>query len=526
MNRRKAKILFMSLCLMICMVLFVSNNTNAASKKPTKMTLNVSKKTVDVGGTYQIKVKSVSPSKASKSVAYKSSNTKIATISSKGIIKGKKEGTAKITVKSKKNKKLKKTVVITVKRLKPYSLTLNKTKLKMNVNDTYKLKATVKASSPITWNSSNKAVVSVDKNGIITAKKDGTVTITVKTTKKGYNGKVLSKSCKIVVSKKNNSNDEQTPTPTPKPDTPKPTPTPEPSKPDKPNPSKPDKPNPDKPNPDKPTTPDTPEPTEPTAAVDRVHACLYSDGELVISVKKITPDKKKTVVDNRQLMTPARITNDASKIKKIIFSGIVKPKDCSNWFLDCENLTEIKNIEKLDTSECTRMDSMFGNCSSLKILNLNTFDTSKVTNMNGMFCGCSSIETLDLNKFNTKNVSDISGMFSDCEKLTTLNIDKFNTSNVKNMNSLFSNSISLKNINLDNFDTRTVTNMCKMFFNCSSLTSLNLCNFNTQNIIDMSWLFRDCTNLKTITVSDKWTTENANINRMFQNCGTDHVTKI
>lgn len=108
MNRRKAKILFMSLCLMICMVLFVSNNTNAASKKPTKMTLNVSKKTVDVGGTYQIKVKSVSPSKASKSVAYKSSNTKIATISSKGIVKGKKEGTAKITVQSKKNKKVKK----------------------------------------------------------------------------------------------------------------------------------------------------------------------------------------------------------------------------------------------------------------------------------------------------------------------------------------------------------------------------------------------------------------------------------
>lgn len=518
---KKSIMVLVMCCLLVTMI--TPQTVNAASKKPTNMTLNVSKKTIDIGGTYKVKVKSVSPKNANKSVYYKSSNTKIATISSKGIIKGKKEGTANITVKSKKNKKLKKTVAITVKRLKPYSLTLNKTKLNMNVNDTYKLKATVKASSPITWNSSNKAVVSVDKNGIITAKKDGTVTITVKTTKKGYNGKVLSKSCKIVVSKKNNSNDESTPTPTPtpKPDTPKPTPTPEPSNPDKPNPSKPDK-----PNPDKPTTPDTPEPTEPTAAVDRVHACLYSDGELVISAKKITPDKKKTVVDNRQLMTPARITNDASKIKKIIFSGIVKPKDCSNWFLDCENLTEIKNIEKLDTSECTRMDSMFGNCSSLKILNLNTFDTSKVTNMNEMFCGCSSIETLDLNKFNTKNVSDISGMFSDCEKLTTLNIDKFNTSNVKNMNSLFSNSISLKNINLDNFDTRTVTNMREMFFNCSSLTSLNLCNFNTQNIIDMSWLFRDCTNLKTITVSDKWTTENANINRMFQNCGTDHVTKI
>ena len=516
MKRRKAKILFLSLCLMICMALFVSNNTNAASKKPTKMTLNVSKKTIDVGRTYQIKVKSVSPSKASKSVTYKSSNTKIATISSKGIIKGKKEGTAKITVQSKKNKKLKKTVVITVKRLKPYSLTLNKTKLNMNVNDTYKLKATVKASSPVTWNSSNKTVATVDKNGIITAKKDGTVTITVKTTKKGYNGKVLSKSCKIVVSKKNNSSDESTPTPTPNPDTPKPTPTPEPSNPDKPNPSK----------PDTPTTPDTPEPTEPTAAVDRVHACLYSDGELVISAKKITPDKKKTVVDNRQLMTPARITNDASKIKKIIFSGIVKPKDCSNWFLDCENLTEIKNIENLDTSECTRMDAMFGNCSSLKILNLNTFDTSKVTNMDGMFCGCSSISELDLNKFNTENVLNMNAMFSNCEKLQSLNLNSFDTSNVKKMNSLFSECILLKNIDLKTFDTSNVTDMSNMFLNCSSLQTLNLSNFDTSKVTEKSWIFANCTNLKTITVSDKWNIEDSNYDEIFDGCGTDHVTKI
>lgn len=372
MNRRKAKILFMSLCLMICMVLFVSNNTNAASKKPTKMTLNVSKKTVDVGGTYQIKVKSVSPSKASKSVAYKSSNTKIATISSKGIVKGKKEGTAKITVQSKKNKKLKKTVAITVKRLKPYSLTLNKTKLNMNVNDTYKLKATVKASSPITWNSSNKTVATVDKNGIITAKKDGTVTITVKTTKKGYHGKVLSKSCIVTVSKKDDSSDE---------------PTIDPSKPD---------------------TPTLSRPEEPKENVSLVYSCLYSDGELVISQTEITPQKGRTVLANNKIRTPSKVyKKDKTKIKKVTFSGAVKPTSCQEWFLDCENLTTINHMENLYTNTTDDMTSMFENCTSLKEIDLSNFETENVYSMNDMFMNCSSLKTIDTSKFNTAKVDKV-----------------------------------------------------------------------------------------------------------------------
>lgn len=521
MNRRKAKILFMSLCLMICMVLFVSNNTNAASKKPTKMTLNVSKKTVDVGGTYQIKVKSVSPSKASKSVAYKSSNTKIATISSKGIVKGKKEGTAKITVQSKKNKKLKKTVAITVKRLKPYSLTLNKTKLNMNVNDTYKLKATVKASSPITWNSSNKAVVSVDKNGIITAKKDGTVTITVKTTKKGYNGKVLSKSCKIVVSKKNNSNDEPTPTPTPKPDTPKPTPTPEPSNPDKPNPSKPDK-----PNPDKPDTPTPSRPEEPKENVSLVYSCLYSDGELVISQTEITPQKGRTVLANNKIRTPSKVYKDKSKIKKVTFKGAVKPTSCQQWFFDCENLTTINHMENLYTNTTDDMTSMFENCTSLKKIDLSNFETKNVYHMDDMFMNCSSLKTIDTSKFNTAKVKDMQFMFYNCSSLQTLDVSNFNTSNVTNMTNMFYNCKLLKNIDLANFDTSKVTDFSRMFLGCSNLTTLNLSSFDTSKAWNMAWMFRDCTKLKTITGSDKWVTGTAKANGMFLNCGTDHVTKI
>lgn len=490
MNRRKAKILFMSLCLMICMVLFVSNNTNAASKKPTKMTLNVSKKTVDVGGTYQIKVKSVSPSKASKSVAYKSSNTKIATISSKGIVKGKKEGTAKITVQSKKNKKLKKTVAITVKRLKPYSLTLNKTKLNMNVNDTYKLKATVKASSPITWNSSNKAVVSVDKNGIITAKKDGTVTITVKTTKKGYHGKVLSKSCIVTVSKKDDSSDE---------------PTIDPSKPDTPTPSRPE---------------------EPKENVSEVYSCLYSDGELVISQTKITPQKGRTVLANNKIRTPSKVYKDKSKIKKVTFSGAVKPTSCQQWFFDCENLTTINHMENLYTNTTDDMTSMFENCTSLKKIDLSNFETKNVYHMDDMFMNCSSLKTIDTSKFNTAKVKDMQFMFYNCSSLQTLDVSNFNTSNVTNMTNMFYNCKLLKNIDLANFDTSKVTDFSRMFLGCSNFTTLNLSSFDTSKAWNMAWMFRDCTKLKTITGSDKWVTGTAKANGMFLNCGTDHVTKI
>lgn len=491
MNRRKAKILFMSLCLMICMVLFVSNNTNAASKKPTKMTLNVSKKTVDVGGTYQIKVKSVSPSKASKSVAYKSSNTKIATISSKGIVKGKKEGTAKITVQSKKNKKLKKTVAITVKRLKPYSLTLNKTKLNMNVNDTYKLKATVKASSPITWNSSNKTVATVDKNGIITAKKDGTVTITVKTTKKGYHGKVLSKSCIVTVSKKDDSSDE---------------PTIDPSKPD---------------------TPTLSRPEEPKENVSLVYSCLYSDGELVISQTEITPQKGRTVLANNKIRTPSKVyKKDKNKIKKVTFSGAVKPTSCQEWFLDCENLTTINHMENLYTNTTDDMTSMFENCTSLKEIDLSNFETENVYSMNDMFMNCSSLKTIDTSKFNTAKVKDMQFMFYNCSSLQTLDVSNFNTSNVTDMTNMFYNCKLLKNIDLTNFDTSKVTDFSRMFWGCSNFTTLNLSSFDTAKAWHMGWMFRNCTKLKTITVSDKWVTGTANTNGMFLNCGTDHVTKI
>lgn len=70
-------------------VAFTAIPSKAASKKPTKMSLKVTAKTIDIKGHATISVKSVKPSKASKAVTFKSGNKKIATVSSKGVVTGK-----------------------------------------------------------------------------------------------------------------------------------------------------------------------------------------------------------------------------------------------------------------------------------------------------------------------------------------------------------------------------------------------------------------------------------------------------
>lgn len=187
-------------------VAFTAIPSKAASKKPTKMSLKVTARTIDIKGHATISVKSVKPSKASKAVTFKSGNKKIATVSSKGVVTGKKTGKVKITVTAKANKKLKKSVTMKVKDLKPTSISISASKAALYVGGTKTLKSTVKPSGvycPVKWSSGNKAVATVSSTGKITAKKPGTATITVRATQKNNKKKYLAKSCKITVKVKN-----------------------------------------------------------------------------------------------------------------------------------------------------------------------------------------------------------------------------------------------------------------------------------------------------------------------------------
>lgn len=79
--------------------------------KTTKLTVNTSSLVLLKGGNYTLKSK-IEPLTSGEKVTYKSSNKKVATVSSKGVITAKKKGTAKITIQSGSVKKTCKVQVI------------------------------------------------------------------------------------------------------------------------------------------------------------------------------------------------------------------------------------------------------------------------------------------------------------------------------------------------------------------------------------------------------------------------------
>lgn len=124
----------------------------------------------------------IAPVTSQQKVTYSSSNKKVATVSSKGVITAKKAGTAKITVKSG-SKKV--TVTVTVPKTKTTAITVGE-KVSLKKGKTYSLKAKVTPSNSdekITYSTSNKKIATVSKSGKIKGVKKGTATITIKSGK-------------------------------------------------------------------------------------------------------------------------------------------------------------------------------------------------------------------------------------------------------------------------------------------------------------------------------------------------------
>ena len=157
-----------------------TDDVSAAAKAPTKLTLKSTYTTVDIKGKVTVSVKSVTPSDASKSVTWKSSNTKIATVNSSGVVTGKKAGKVTITATSKVNKKTAR-ITITVKQLKPGRVTLPDSVIVYTG-----VSKTVKASVPSNiYNAGvvykcNTSLATITRNGKSVNGKSTTGSITIK----------------------------------------------------------------------------------------------------------------------------------------------------------------------------------------------------------------------------------------------------------------------------------------------------------------------------------------------------------
>lgn len=177
---------------------FVVSCLVTVTEKSSKVTVSPKSKYLPLGKSFTVKAKIETKTATNKSIKWTTSNAKIATVSKKGKVKGKKVGVATITAKAKDGSGASaKCTVHVVRRIA--KLTLNRYVGSMLIGETMKLKAkivpknaTVKA---LEWSSSNNAVATVDTTGRVQAISEGMVKIRAKT-KDGTNKQAV---CLITV---------------------------------------------------------------------------------------------------------------------------------------------------------------------------------------------------------------------------------------------------------------------------------------------------------------------------------------
>jgi uncharacterized protein YjdB len=171
-----------------------SNNTEPSSTTPTVtsstpspstpvavsgVALNKKVATVNVGKNVTVKA-TVTPANAdNKTLAWTSSNTKIATVSN-GVVKGVKAGRVIITAKTTDGSNISAKCTVTVKQ--PVTRISLSKKATMYTGKKLTLKAKVNpanaSNKALTWKSSNTKIAKVASNGVVTGVKAGTVKIT------------------------------------------------------------------------------------------------------------------------------------------------------------------------------------------------------------------------------------------------------------------------------------------------------------------------------------------------------------
>lgn len=152
-------------------------------QQATGLKLNYTKKTVTKGDSFKLKAVVTPVNASNQKVLFESSDTKVATITKEGVVKGIKGGMVVITATSV-DGEYKANCIVTVKELVT-SVSL-KSSYKLGKGKTYTLVAKVKSNSATTpklkWTTSNSKIATVDKKGKIKGIRNGKVIITATAT--------------------------------------------------------------------------------------------------------------------------------------------------------------------------------------------------------------------------------------------------------------------------------------------------------------------------------------------------------
>lgn len=187
---------------------------SSASSKDTKMcTVEVTPKveptSVSITSTKEVLVgntvtlyPTLTPSNATTTYTWKSSNTSVATVSSSGVVKGVYPGKATITVTTSNGKSA--SCVVTVNPIIPTSISIPESKT-IKVGETVSLSSSLSpsnATATITWYSTDQSIATVSSSGVVKGVSEGTARIYAEASYKfgdGGWGEISSNTCYIYV---------------------------------------------------------------------------------------------------------------------------------------------------------------------------------------------------------------------------------------------------------------------------------------------------------------------------------------
>ena len=169
MKKNLIIIILLSVCLCLC----APASLTSAKSDPLKdllcaVVIGKSELVLDIGDTYNLLAIATDGGK----VSYKSSDSKIASVSAYGVIQAKKKGSVTITAT---RKKAKATCHVTVRET---TVKLSKKSITLDCGEMTGITATTSNGKTVKWKSSKPSIAKVSEKGLITALKPGSCSIT------------------------------------------------------------------------------------------------------------------------------------------------------------------------------------------------------------------------------------------------------------------------------------------------------------------------------------------------------------
>ena len=259
---------------------------------------------------------------------------------------------------------------------------------------------------------------------------------------------------------------------------------------------------------------------------------------LIINGKESVLTEKyqlKKGINNVKLIITNKLTNlnsmfgncvSLKNIEELKYLYTEEVSDCEEMFYKCESLTNLNGLENFNLSKCKSFSRMFQYCTSLTdIKAIENWDVSNGTSFCRMFDGCVNLLNIKaLRNWDVTNVDNFQFMFCGCSSLREIKaLKNWNVSKGNDFCGMFSGCSSLENLKpLINWDVSNVKNFDSMFKGCVKLSNLKgLENWNVSHGTNFSSMFKDCSSIKDLKQLKNWDVSKAEtLKFMFMGCSS------